>query len=149
MLINSLLALGARFTSSIELRGEATDGSTAGDAFFAEALRLLNLNKSFTLTTVQALGLMSIREASCGRDSDSWFYSGQSIRMACEMGLHRVGLHREGGAESDLEKVQTATFWGAFALNLAWSMISGQLPHLSNGIAFMGKPTVDIRIGES
>ncbi len=38
----------------------------------------------------QALGIMSIREASCGRDSESWYYAGQSIRLAIEMGLHRI-----------------------------------------------------------
>lgn len=72
------------------MRGDALDGSTAGDVFYYEALRLLGSGKTFTLPTVQALGLLSIREASCGLDSDSWFHSGQSIRMACEMGLHRI-----------------------------------------------------------
>lgn len=69
--------------------------------------------------------------------------------MACEMGLHRIQAHHEGEAESDLAAVQTATFWGAFALNIAWSLIIGRLPHLSSGIAFMGKPSLDIRVGES
>lgn len=72
------------------MRGDALDGRTAGDVFYTEALRLLNLGRTYTLPTIQALGLLSIREASCGLDSDSWFHSGQSIRMACEMGLHRV-----------------------------------------------------------
>lgn len=66
------------------------DGSTAGDAFYAEALRQLSVSTTYDLCTIQALGLLSIREASCGMDSDSWYHSGQSIRMACELGLHRV-----------------------------------------------------------
>lgn len=31
---------------------------------------------------------MAIREASCGRDPESWYYAGQSIQIAVEMGLH-------------------------------------------------------------
>jgi hypothetical protein len=56
---------------------------------------------------------MSIREASCGRDSESWYYAGQSVRLAIEMGLHR--LHDRG--DEDELAVQAATFWGAFALD--------------------------------
>jgi hypothetical protein len=40
------------------------------------------------VTTVQALDRMSIFEASWERQSQSIYYSGQSIRMAVEMGLH-------------------------------------------------------------
>ena len=56
---------------------------------------------------------MSIREASCGRDSESWYYAGQSIRLAVEMGLHRI----QDGLDEDELAVQAATFWGAFALD--------------------------------
>lgn len=66
------------------------------------------------MTTIQALGIMSIREASCGRDSESWYYAGQSIRLAIEMGLHRVS---DNSGDSDEIAVQAATFWGAFSLD--------------------------------
>ncbi|KAH7124961.1 hypothetical protein B0J13DRAFT_565944, partial [Dactylonectria estremocensis] len=33
----------------------------------------------YNLTTVQALGIMSIQEASCGRDSESWYCVGQGF----------------------------------------------------------------------
>ncbi|KAM0276517.1 hypothetical protein ACHAQH_006666 [Verticillium albo-atrum] len=56
---------------------------------------------------------MSIREASCGRDSESWYYAGQSIRLAIEMGLHQV----DGDGDADELAVQAATFWGAFGLD--------------------------------
>jgi hypothetical protein len=114
ILLNALLALGCRFSSQPSTRANPDDPYTSGDHFFTESLRLFHQEENHhNLTTIQALGIMSIREASCGRDSESWYYAGQSIRLAIEMGLHR--LHDDGS--DDESAVQAATFWGAFALD--------------------------------
>ncbi|KAF9767199.1 hypothetical protein IL306_000271 [Fusarium sp. DS 682] len=114
ILVNSLLALGCRFSTQPMSRENPNDPYTSGDHFFKESLRLFAQETDHhTLTTIQALGIMSIREASCGRDSESWYYAGQSIRLAIEMGLHRV---MDEGDEDELA-VKSATFWGAFALD--------------------------------
>lgn len=114
ILVNALLALGCRFSTQPNTRANPNDPRTAGDHFFKEAQRLFyRENNHHNLTTIQALGIMSIREASCGRDSESWYYAGQSIRLAVEMGLHRI--QNEG--DDDEIAVQGATFWGAFALD--------------------------------
>jgi hypothetical protein len=128
ILVNALLALGCRFSTQPNTRANADDPYTSGDHFFQEALRLFHRESQHTtLTTIQALGIMSIREASRGRDSESWYYAGQSMRIAIEMGLHRVG---SDGDEDELA-VQAATFWGAFALDHAWSLATGSLPQCS------------------
>jgi hypothetical protein len=115
ILVNALLALGCRFSSKPKARAREDDLKSSGDHFFAEALRLLRLEKDqHSLTTIQALGIMSIREASCGRDSESWYYSGQSIKLAIEMGLHHI---TGDGADDDEMAVKSATFWGAIALD--------------------------------
>lgn len=61
---------------------------------------------------------MSIREASCGRSSESIYYSRQSICLAVEMGLHRNdkfdGIDKVDDAEN---AIRAATFWGAFSLD--------------------------------
>jgi hypothetical protein len=114
ILVNALLALGCRFSTQPMSRANPNDPYTSGDHFFKEALRLFAQETDHhNLTTIQALGIMSIREASCGRDSESWYYAGQSIRLAIEMGLHRI---MDEGDEDELA-VQAATFWGAFALD--------------------------------
>ncbi|KAI1372480.1 nitrogen assimilation transcription factor nirA [Hypoxylon crocopeplum] len=128
ILVNALLALGCRFSNQPNTRANPNDSRTAGDHFFQEALRLFyRENNHHNLTTIQALGIMSIREASCGRDSESWYYAGQSIRLAIEMGLHHLGTD---GDEDEIA-VQAATFWGAFALDHAWSLATGSLPQCS------------------
>lgn len=114
ILINALLALGCRFSNQPMTRANPDDPYTSGDHFFKESQRLFYQETDHhSLTTIQALGIMSIREASCGRDSESWYYAGQSVRLAIEMGLHRV---HDDGDEDELA-VQSATFWGAFALD--------------------------------
>jgi hypothetical protein len=115
LLVNALLALGSRFTDRPEARTHPNDPFTAGDAFFDEAKRLFwEETDHQDLTAVQAIGIMSIREASCGRDVDSRYFSGQSVRLAIEMGLHRL----EGDASGDDHTtVQLTTLWGAFSLD--------------------------------
>lgn len=114
ILVNTLLALGCHFSSKLSARANPNDPHTSGDHFFKESQRLFYLEENHqSLTTIQALGIMSIREASCGRDSESQYYASQSIRLAIEMGLHQI--HDEG--DKDQLAVQAATFWGAFALD--------------------------------
>ncbi|KAI1436456.1 fungal-specific transcription factor domain-containing protein [Xylaria sp. CBS 124048] len=140
ILVNALLALGCRFSTQPETRADPNDPSTSGDHFFRESLRLLyKESEPRTVTTVQALGIMSIREASCGRDSESWYYAGQSVQLATEMGLHQ--LHVDGGDPDDLA-VGAATFWGAFSLDHAWSLATGSLPHSSQFLHLPPTPAI-------
>lgn len=116
LLVNALLALGSRFTDRRDVRTNPDDPFTAGDAFFEEAKKLFWEDTDHqTLTAVQAIGIMSIREASCGRDVDSRYFAGQSVRLAIEMGLHRIT--RDKGSDEDLRTVQLTTLWGAFSLD--------------------------------
>jgi len=118
LLVNAMLAVGCRFSTQGNARVDADDSNTAGDHFFAEALRLLGQETNHhKLTTIQALGLMSIREASCGRSTESAYYSGQSVRIAVEMGLHLESESGVGDHASIDYAVKSATFWGAFSLD--------------------------------
>jgi hypothetical protein len=114
LLVNALLALGCRFSTNLITRANSDDPQSAGDHFFKESQRLFDQETDHhSLTTIQALGIMSIREASCGRSSESRYYAGQSTRLAFEMGLHRTP---DKGDKEELA-VRLATFWGAFSLD--------------------------------
>ncbi|KAL2134576.1 hypothetical protein VTI74DRAFT_11398 [Chaetomium olivicolor] len=140
ILVNALLALGCRFSSKPNTRSNPDDPHTSGNHFFKECQRLFYQEQNHhKLTTIQALGIMSIREASCGRDSESWYYAGQSIRLAIEMGLHRL---QDDGRDDDESAVQAATFWGAFALDHAWSLATGSLPQCSCFPRLPPKPAI-------
>ncbi|TVY91936.1 Nitrogen assimilation transcription factor [Lachnellula willkommii] len=143
LLINAILALGCRFSDQVQSQLNTQDSDSAGDQFFAEAKRLFEAETDrHVLTTIQALGLMSIREVSCDRSSQSLFYSGQSIRLAIEMGLHRKSEDEESADSQENQAVRSATFWGAFSLDQAWSLSIGRLPHFSRDMVLVAKPDI-------
>jgi hypothetical protein len=121
LLVNAMLALGCHFTALPEARADEDDSATAGDHFFKEAKRLIMLNDEYEkpkLATVQALALMSVREAGCGRESKGWVYSGMSFRMACDLGLNldsgaMYGARESGLGEEEID-ARRITFWGCY-----------------------------------
>ena len=115
LLVNAMLAIGCHFSSWPEARSDPDDSATAGDHFFKEAKRLILVNDEHEnprLATVQALALMSVREAGCGREAKGWVYSGMSFRMACDLGLDVDS----GNASLTADEVDARriTLWGCF-----------------------------------
>lgn len=136
LLVNAMLALGCHFTSVPGAYGIPGDNRTKGDHFFGEAKRLIVENDEYEkprLTTVQALALMSVREAGCGREAKGWVYSGMSFRMAQDIGLNLdIGGAGKGQGTLDEQEVDARriTFWGCFLFDKAWSNYLGRLPQL-------------------
>ncbi|KAF7442573.1 pathway-specific nitrogen regulator [Pyrenophora tritici-repentis] len=134
LLVNAMLALGCHFTSWPAARAIRDDSATAGDHFFKEAKRLImedDLHEVPALTTVQALALMSVREAGCGREAKGWVYSGMSFRMACDLGLN-LGMHSKDTIDENEEDARRITFWGCFLFDKCWSNYLGRMPQLPN-----------------
>lgn len=118
LLVNAILALGCHFSSWEGAREDPKDSATAGDHFFKEAKRLIlehDEHEKAKLCTVQALALMSVREAGCGREGKGWVYSGMSFRMAYDLGLNvdptSLGANTLSEEEIDARRI---TFWGCF-----------------------------------
>jgi hypothetical protein len=119
LLVNVMLALGCHFSSRSAARADPDDSGTTGDHFFKEAKRLLYEDDEFAsakLCTVQALALMSVREAGCGHESKGWVYSGMSFRMACDLGLNVDAMPMNETSRLTDEDVDArrVTFWGCF-----------------------------------
>ena len=115
LLVNAILAIGCHFSSWPGARADPNDSATAGDHFFKEAKRLILENDEHEkpkLSTVQALALMSVREAGCGREAKGWVYSGMSFRMACDLGLD-VDSGNTSLAEEEVD-ARRITLWGCF-----------------------------------
>lgn len=150
VLVNAMLALGCHFTSFPAAREHPNDSATAGDHFFKEAKRLIMENDEHEkpkITTVQALALMSVREAGCGREAKGWVYSGMSFRMACDLGLNLNAGGLAGGLASgndrsideDEEDARRITFWGCFLFDKCWSNYLGRLPQLPTSLITVPK----------
>ncbi|KAE8447672.1 Nitrogen assimilation transcription factor nit-4 [Mollisiaceae sp. DMI_Dod_QoI] len=134
LLVNAMLALGCHFTNSPKGCADPADPTTKGDAFFAEAKRLIVDNDEYEkprLTTVQALCLMSVREAGCGREAKGWVYSGMAFRMAQDMGLNLdSGMSSKETLDEKEIDARRVTFWGCFLFDKCWSNYLGRLPQL-------------------
>jgi len=164
--------LGCHFTAWPGARENRDDSATAGDHFFKEAKRLIMANDEYEkpkMTTVQALALMSVREAGCGREAKGWVYSGMSFRMACDLGLNLdsgVLSNASGSIDEAEEDARRITFWGCFQFDKCvpsfsdeatihtltrycrcWSNYLGRLPQLPKSIVTVQKfevfPTED------
>ena len=120
LLVNAMLSLGCHFTSWPAARDNPQDSSSVGAHFFKEAKRLVVDNDEFEtprLATVQALALMSVREAGCGREVRGWVYSGMSFRMASDLGLNiETKGETRGGQRLNEQHIDARriTFWGCF-----------------------------------
>lgn len=112
LLANAIAAFACHYSDRPAALADPADPNSVGDHFFAEAKRLLNLHEHPSLTKVQALGIMSFREKSCGRDSNGYQYMGRCSRVALEMNLHISVI----GTESRLleHSARANTFWGVF-----------------------------------
>lgn len=118
LLVNAILAVACRFSDRPEARTIPHDSSTAGDHFFEEAESLLAKADTPDLTIVQALGIMSIREAACGRENTVWSLAGRCLRTAIYLGLQLPLTGIEGKDFSSAEQeVRAITLWGSFALD--------------------------------
>ncbi|KAL4785555.1 fungal-specific transcription factor domain-containing protein [Aspergillus varians] len=146
LLVNTMLALGCHFSSWSGTREDPDNSATAGDHFFKEAKRLVHDNDELVnskLCTVQALALMSVREAGCGREGKGWVYSGMSFRMAFDLGLN---LESSSLVTRDLSEEEVdarrITFWGCFLFDKCWSSYLGRQPQFTS--ANTSASTVDI-----
>ncbi|KAH8652643.1 fungal-specific transcription factor domain-containing protein [Tricladium varicosporioides] len=145
LLVNTMLALGSHFSSQ---GSGISSTSSRGDNFFEEARRLLlgeNEYETPRITTVQALALMSIREAGCGRELSGWTYSGMSFRMSQDLGLNIDMTSTDGqGLDAETVDARRVAFWGTFLTDQFWSNYMGRLPQLGNANLTLSKRDIVI-----
>lgn len=147
LLVNVMLALGCHFSNKPAAKADPEDSSTTGDHYFREAKRLLHEDDEFAnakLCTVQALALMSVREAGCGRESKGWVYSGMSFRMANDLGLNIDAQPMNESSRLSDEDIDARriTFWGCFLFDKCWSNYLGRQPQLQSSHITVKKPDV-------
>lgn len=115
LLVNAILALACRFSDRLEARADPLNPASTGEHFFREAKRILAVEGDTpSLTSVQALALMSLYEAGRGRDSSGWMYSGRAFRMGMDM---RFNLPLKAGLTETEIEVRKITFWGCFTID--------------------------------
>lgn len=143
LLINAILALACHYSDRPAARTDPSNPATAGEQYFSEAKRLLDQVDRPSLTTIQALGIMGMREGSVGRDSHAYQLIGRSVRMALEMGLHLSSL-RQGMSDNEVE-ARKITFWAIFNLETICAVNLGRLSQLPRAAADIETPSLSNR----
>ena len=141
MLLNAALAMACNYSDRAPSDVDLSQLSRLGDSYFAEAKELVDRNDEASLTTVQTLAIMSLRELSCGRDSNSHRYSGRAMRMAIEMNLHMAasaeGSTELGHIDNEMAKL---TFWGVYNVEMSCALSMGRVPQIQSVSINVDKP---------
>jgi hypothetical protein len=141
LLVNAVLALGCHFSDRPEARANPADPNSVGEHFYAEAKRLFREDSRPCLTTVQALGIMSLHQAMNNRDSSGWGLMCQTMGMVIELGLHKEAP--PNGKITPSEAVaRRITFWGAYFLQTVWAICVGRITLLPRTAIRMEKPSI-------
>jgi len=119
LLVYAVLSLGCNYVDRSDSTMTSAQLESMGDLYFNEAQYLLNSSMESSLLTVQALTVMTLREASCGRPKNSYKHLGMAVRMAVDMDLHlqtrpdpEHGLH-----QLDVE-TRKVTFWSLYNMEM-------------------------------
>lgn len=131
LLFNAILASACCFSDDSKSRADPSNPSTTGDHFFAEAKQLLSQQEHSNLTTVQALALMGLREASSNHESSGFSYSGRCMRMIVELGLHLSFDSSISKLSSTEISARRITFWGCFTLD-TWVLALSNRVEIAN-----------------
>ncbi|KAH9205705.1 putative nitrogen assimilation transcription factor nit-4 [Leptodontidium sp. 2 PMI_412] len=115
-LTHSMCALGALY----ETRRHPHLPAPLSEFFSAKAKIWLEVElDSPRVATIQALVIMSSYEAACTRDARGWLYSGMSMRLALDLGLHTDMTPYVQNGQMSSEEAQTrgVAFWGSFIVD--------------------------------
>lgn len=142
LLLNAVLAVGCHYSDLPASRAVLNDSNTSGDHFFAEAERLLDVDCRSSLTTVAALGVMSIRQSMKGDNSGGLEYARQMMSMSAELCLHMDPPSLDSFKDMTIPEVEArrVTFWGTYAVETTSTMCLGRISGLSRTAVRIEKP---------
>lgn len=142
LLVNAILAVGCHYSSLSASRATPSDSSTSGDHFFAEAKRLLREENEPAMTTVAALGVMSIRQSMKGDTNSGLEYARQMISASAAMCLHMDPTSLDSFKQMSTPEIEArrVTFWGTYAVETTSAMCLGRISGLSTLAVRIEKP---------
>ncbi|KAB5513581.1 hypothetical protein GE09DRAFT_980532 [Coniochaeta sp. 2T2.1] len=129
-LVNALSSLGTNYLQPDQATSPA-DVGLLGDTFFGEAMGLLvHESRVSALTSVQALGLLAVRELSRGRELEAHELCLQAVRLLSSLDTEDFRGHRI--LSKDHLTVRSSTYSGISTLIRATRLITDQLSPSSN-----------------
>ncbi|CAO3615065.1 unnamed protein product [Cunninghamella echinulata] len=127
LLLNAMFAVASRISSDVRVRLSPELPNTAGDIFFERARILLDFEyDDFTISTIQALLLMSSHQNGALKSIRGWIYSGMAFRMSQNLGLHR---NCDTWDLTEIEKEERKrVYYGCFVIDRLSCAMHGRSP---------------------
>ncbi|KAL4811439.1 fungal-specific transcription factor domain-containing protein [Aspergillus unguis] len=150
VLTNAMCAIGSAFEARYHPTF-ITFPKSLSEFFADRAKALLEIElDSPCVATVQALVILSCHEGSSNRDARGWLYSGMSMRLAFDLGLHLdMTPYVEKGDMSAFEAdVRRIAFWGSYTADHFWGFYLGRPFRMNAGDITVPKPASGLTVGK-
>ncbi|TDZ38604.1 Nitrogen assimilation transcription factor nit-4 [Colletotrichum spinosum] len=139
---NAMCSLGATFETKYH-PSFVTFPKSLSDFFAARAKTLLEIElDSPSVSTVQAMVVLSSHEIGANRDSRGWLYSGMALRLAFDLALHKdmTSFIAKGILTPAEAELRRAVFWGTFAVDQTLGYYRGRPFRISMDDITVQKP---------
>ncbi|PYH67756.1 transcription factor domain-containing protein [Aspergillus vadensis CBS 113365] len=146
VLTNAMCAIGSAFEARYHPTF-ITFPKSLSEFFADRAKALLEIElDSPCVATVQALVILSSHEGSSNRDARGWLYSGMSMRLAFDLGLHldTTPYVEKGDISVHEADVRRIAFWGSYTADHFWGFYLGRPFRMNAGDITIPKPASDL-----
>lgn len=141
LLVNAILATGCSYSDRPEALEDPNNPDTVGEHFGKESKRIFERGGKRTITTIQALPVMAIREAGVARDLMGRWYLSLAYRLVCDSSYNEILVPQQMQKNDIDEEAWRITFWGCYNLETMWNFGLGR-PNEDNRLAeHVPKPT--------
>ena len=146
VLSNAICAVGAAYEAKYHPTFTTYPRPLA--EFFADRAKILleiELD-SPCIATSQALCVLTSHEIVCKRDTRAWLYSGTSMRLALDLGLHieHVPYVQAGKMSPEEMDARQTAFWGSYIVNHLFSIYLGRPFTIDTAELTVEKPSLTL-----
>ncbi|KZL83902.1 fungal specific transcription factor [Colletotrichum incanum] len=139
---NAMCSLGAAFEARYH-PSFVTFPKSLPEFFAARAKTLLEIElDSPSVSTVQAMVVLSSHEIGANRDSRGWLYSGMAMRLAFDLALHKdmTSYVTKGILTPAEAELRRAVFWGTYTMDQTLGFYRGRPFRISMDDITVQKP---------
>lgn len=144
LLLNSVLAMGSRYSDRIDVRSDPADGNTAGQPYLEVAEKLIQKELHHPrMATVQSLAIMGVLYAAMGRDACGYLHQGMANRLALDMGLNIDPITLTGSQIMSDEDAhcRRQLYWALYCLDKQSAIYTGRVCTMLDSQACVNYPS--------
>ncbi|KAG8624549.1 hypothetical protein KVT40_007616 [Elsinoe batatas] len=143
ILIYAILSMACNYWKG-KIQGDHDKPARAhefGETFAHTVQKKLFNTREASLTTIQAISILGMRQGSTGDLNGAYHWHGVALRMALSMNMHLEADAQDVEIDPIEQEVRKLTFWGVYNLEMALAIFAGKVSQISNGSIGIPKPT--------